>query len=80
MAIHDLQKCIHIINTYGSYDEKEVMDKLRSLTWERLGMRDETYGILNAIVNSYLLDTANEVYTNNKEDHNNEWFMVEAFE
>jgi hypothetical protein len=76
MAVYDLQKCIHIVNTYGSRGQKEAMGKLRSLTWEREGSM-EAYNILKTIVNAYLLDTANEVYANNKDNHKNEWFMIE---
>ena len=33
MTITDLQECRHIVNTNGSYLEREVVDKLRSTYW-----------------------------------------------
>jgi len=75
MAVTDLQKCKHIINKYGNVVEREVADKLRSLHWN--GHRNaEEYMALEAIADNYLLDTANKIYADNKDNHEGEWFMI----
>jgi hypothetical protein len=77
VMVHDLQKCLHIINIYGTEGQKEAMNKLIGLTWDDINMCKETKGILKAITDGYMLDTANEIYANNKDNHKNEWFMIQ---
>ncbi|RXZ77998.1 hypothetical protein EBB07_28475 [Paenibacillaceae bacterium] len=77
MIIKDLQKCMHIINKYGSPDEAEALDKLRALTWERDNLREGSYRLLDEIVAKFMLETANKIYLQHEHNHNNEWYMVE---
>lgn len=69
MAIRDIQKCIHIINTYGTIAEIKAGDELRSLTYNR----SECYEILNPVVDENLIKLANviKLRTGKTED----WYM-----
>lgn len=69
--IRDIEKCIHIINTYGSQSEKTVADELRSLTWNHNPDRC-AHLTLNNIVGEYMLKTANEII--GRIGKTNEWF------
>lgn len=68
MAICDEQKAYHIINKYGSKEEKDALDKLRSLIW------NEKNSIIDDMLKNWSLDTANCLQADHKGE-SGDWFM-----
>lgn len=79
-VITDDEICYHIIKHYGNKTQKEVMDKLSGVTWDRNNIGKEAYKVINNMLTDYMIKVANELYTIHKDDENAPWFIEEAFD
>lgn len=68
-----IQRCIHVINTYGSYTEKDICEKLRSMTWDMNGITPLAQQYLNSLAGKSIASIAVEVVERNPSA--TDWFM-----
>lgn len=78
--ITDDEICYQIINHYGSETEKEVMDKLGGLIWDKSNISKGTYEIIDKMLTDYMVEVVNRLYLKHKDDKDTPWFIDEAFD